>query len=49
MLGFEKDLLGFYLHEPPFAKRLGQIDKYVSVRINELADEKIGSKQTIGG
>jgi DNA polymerase-3 subunit alpha len=49
MLGFEKELLGFYLHEPPFAKKLAMIDKYVSLRVNELADEKIGSKQTIGG
>lgn len=49
MLGFEKDFLGFYLHEPPFAKKLAMIDKFVSLRVAELADEKIGSKQTIGG
>jgi DNA polymerase-3 subunit alpha len=49
LLIFEKELLGFYLHEPPYAKALTELNDYVSSRIGNLADEHIGKKMTLGG
>ncbi|MBI4040224.1 DNA polymerase III subunit alpha [Candidatus Daviesbacteria bacterium] len=49
MLIFEKELLGFYLHEPPFAKLLRQIGDYSTHKIGDLGDEHIGQKVTLGG
>ena len=49
LLIFEKDLLGFYLHEPPFLAKLQQIGEYVSTKITDLSDEHIGQKLTLGG
>ncbi len=49
LLLFEKDLLGFYLHEPPYIKQLDQVINYVSLRINEISEEYINQKVTLGG
>jgi len=49
LLIFEKDLLGFYLHEPPYLKKLEEIKEYISFKISDLADEHIGQKLTLGG
>ena len=49
LLIFEKDLLGFYLHEPPFLKKLKLIDNYTDVRISDLTEEHVGKKLTLGG
>lgn len=49
LLMFEKDLLGFYLHEPPFLPKLKQIPNFVTVKLNELSDEHIGQRLTLGG
>ncbi len=49
LLMFEKDLLGFYLHEPPYLNSLKKISEISQVKIAELSDEHIGSKLTLGG
>ena len=49
LLIFEKDLLGFYLHEPPYLARLQKIAQFVSVKISEITDEHIGQNVVIGG
>ncbi len=49
LLIFEKDLLGFYLHEPPFLKKLEQVSEYVSCKISELTDSLVSQKVTLGG
>lgn len=49
LLVFEKDLLGFYLHEPPYLSRLAAVEEFVSCKISDLTDEHIGQKLTLGG
>lgn len=49
LLLFEKDLLGFYLHEPPYLKQLDQVINYVSLRVGEISEENINQQVTIGG
>ncbi len=49
LLVFEKDLLGFYLHEPPFLAKLAQIGEYVTTKISEITDDHVGQKMTLGG
>ena len=49
MLIFERDLLGFYLHEPPFTKKLKILGNYVTCKISDLTDEYVGQKVTMGG
>ncbi len=51
LLIFEKDLLGFYLHEPPYLELLTKIDDYVSNKIKDIAEdvEILGKKITLGG
>ncbi len=49
LLIFEKDLLGFYLHEPPFLILLQKIEVHVSLKISEIAEEHIGKKLVLGG
>lgn len=49
LLIFEKDLLGFYLHEPPFLKSLKKIAQRSSVKVMDLTDDHIGQKITLGG
>jgi DNA polymerase III subunit alpha len=49
LLNFEKDLLGFYLHEAPFQKLLKQLDQFISVKISDISEEHINDKITLGG
>lgn len=49
MLVFEKDLLGFYLHEPPYLEALKKISKVVSLKISDLQDEHVGQRLILGG
>lgn len=49
LLIFERDLLGFYLHEPPFLEDLKKIDQYVSFKISDLNEELIGQRIVLGG
>lgn len=49
LLLFEKDLLGFYIHEPLFMPMLKQIIKHVSLKISDLSEEHIGQKLVLGG
>ncbi len=49
LLIFERDLLGFYLHEPPYMAKLATIVDYVTVRVSDLDDHHLGQKITLGG
>lgn len=49
LLIFEKELLGFYLHEPPYLKKLEQVSKYSKVPLADLEEEHVGQKMTLGG
>lgn len=50
ILAFERDLLGFYLHEPDYMKKIKQINPYVSCRAVQIADnDNRGRKLTVGG
>jgi len=49
-LGFEKELLGFYLTEHPQAEKLSQIGNYATHSINDLVSENhSGEVVTVGG
>ncbi len=49
MLTFEKELLGFYLHEPPYLKFLRQIDDFITTKISDINDSYVGQKIVTGG
>lgn len=49
LLSFEKDLLGFYLHEPPYLKKMKELPNFISVKISALTEEHINQKYTLGG
>lgn len=52
LLQFERDLLGFYLHEPTYMKHIRIIKDYVSFQIRQLHEEEeipTDKKHTIGG
>ncbi len=51
LLSFEKELLGFYLHEPPFLKKLNQLSGYISDSLSTIFEGNvtIGKRITIGG
>ncbi len=49
LLSFEKDLLGFYLHEPLYMGKLRLLDKYISEKIAGITDERLNQKLTLGG
>jgi DNA polymerase III subunit alpha len=49
LLIFEKDLLGFYLHEPPFLKKLQILGNFISYKLSDISEELIGKKLTLGG
>ena len=49
MLIFEKELLGFYLHEPPFLELLKKTEEICSVKISEITEELVGQKVVLGG
>ncbi len=48
-LQFEKELLGFYLHEPPFLSLIKQAESYSSYRISSLSSEMVGQKVILAG
>lgn len=49
LLIFEKDLLGFYIHEPLYLPKLKQIAAHVSLKITDLTDEYVGRAVVLGG
>lgn len=49
LLIFEKELLGFYLHEPVYMDGIRKINDFVSLRIENISDEYVGRKMTLGG
>lgn len=49
LLIFERDLLGFYLHEPPYLSTLQKIGQHISYKISDLHEELIGQKLVLGG
>lgn len=49
LLMFEKDLLGFYLHEPPYLKKLEQLSEALKTKIEHVFDSSVGSRVTFGG
>ncbi|MBI2315393.1 DNA polymerase III subunit alpha [Candidatus Daviesbacteria bacterium] len=49
LLVFEKDLLGFYLHEPPYLETLKKLTRFVSNKLSDLEDEHIGKTLKLGG
>ncbi len=49
MLGHEKDLLGFYLHEPPFITLLRALDEKLKHKISDINEYLVGQKVVTGG
>lgn len=49
LLAFEKDLLGFYLHEPPYIDSLNNALQLTNLKISDISDEHIGRKIVLGG
>ncbi|MBU1000487.1 DNA polymerase III subunit alpha [Patescibacteria group bacterium] len=49
LLVFEKDLLGFYLHEPPYVVALQKLASFVSIKLSELGEENVGKTLKLGG
>jgi DNA polymerase-3 subunit alpha len=52
LLQFERELLGFYLHEPPYMKHLRVMKDYTSLEIRALREDEetdITKKYKIGG
>ncbi|MBI4035316.1 DNA polymerase III subunit alpha [Candidatus Daviesbacteria bacterium] len=49
LLVFEKDLLGFYLHEPPYLASLEKLTRFVSVKLSELGEQHFGKSLKLGG
>lgn len=49
LLMFEKDLLGFYVHEPPFIGKLQNLSKFVTYQISDLTEELVDERLTLGG
>lgn len=49
LLTFEKELLGFYLHEPPYLEKLKQLETALKMRIADVKDQSIGSRINFGG
>lgn len=49
LLVFEKELLGFYLHEPPYLEKLQQVLNYASLKLTDLSDDHVGQEVVVGG
>ncbi len=49
MLIFERDLLGFYLHEPPYLKMLQQVGAHITHPIRDINEGLVEEKITTGG
>lgn len=48
-LSWEKELLGFYLTEHPFAKMGKLLEKVTSHKIGEVSQEEVGRRVSLGG
>lgn len=49
LLIFEKELLGFYLHEPPYLADLAQLPRFVSHKLADLSEDHVGKTVKLGG
>ncbi len=49
LLQFEKDLLGFYLHEPPYMAQLADLDDFVTHKPSQVTEGLVGQKIVVGG
>ncbi len=49
MLTFEKELLGFYLHEPPFLELLRKAQELCPVKISDVSEDLVGQKVVLTG
>ena len=49
LLMFEKELLGFYVHEPPYLSKLQKISQFTSLKLSEVSDEVLGERLILGG
>ncbi|MDO8498332.1 MAG: DNA polymerase III subunit alpha [bacterium] len=49
LLNFEKELLGFYLHEPPFQEILREAESRCPYKLTELNEDLVGQKVILGG
>lgn len=49
LLLFEKDLLGFYLHEPPYLGLLQKLGRLLLHKLSDLGDEHVGKTLKLGG
>ena len=49
LLIFEKDLLGFYLHEPPYLGKLKLIEQAFKTRIGQFEEYSLNQRITFGG
>lgn len=49
LLQFEKDLLGFYLHEPPYMAQLHDLDDFITHKPSEITESLVGQKVVVGG
>ncbi len=49
MLEFEKELLGFYFHEPPYMSLLRQIDDFCTHKPSQVDESLVGQRIVVGG
>ncbi|MBI2595598.1 DNA polymerase III subunit alpha [Candidatus Daviesbacteria bacterium] len=49
LLVFEKELLGFYLHEPPYLENLRKVTILTGIKFLDISDDDINKKLTLGG
>lgn len=53
ILGFERDLLGFYLHEPTYIGKLRKLEDFISLKISSVISDELTidkeKKVTLGG
>ncbi len=49
LLTFEKELLGFYFHEPPYVPLLRQISDFCTHKPSQIDESLVGQKVVIGG
>lgn len=49
ILAFEKELLGFYLHEPTYVKDLRKMKDFFQLKISDFDQSQVGRKLVLGG
>lgn len=49
LLIFEKDLLGFYLHEPPYFASLQKLSKRPLHKLSDIGEDQVGKTLKLGG